>query len=177
MRMNWFILFLVISGLIIIGGMIEIIRYLIKNKETRKIYSERQMAVRNKAYKYAFFVMVLYDLVNGFLNECGIVWCDSVLGVAIGVCIAGTIFQVMVICKDAYRGSYDDEQGISIKSRIGYIAIELVYWRLGLLYGNLIENGRLSIHCGMLVIALGSSIILIANLIHEKRKTPKEEVI
>jgi len=65
-------------------------------------YDERQKAVQGVAYEIAFFVLVGYDIINGFVCMFIKQWADVFIMSFIGVCLALVVFVGYSVWKDAY---------------------------------------------------------------------------
>ena len=66
-------------------------------------YDERQLLLRGRAYRSAFWVLVAYICANGMFNFIAkTVWADAMTSSFVGICLAITIFIVVCIKRDAY---------------------------------------------------------------------------
>lgn len=65
-------------------------------------YDERQKAVQGVAYKIAFFVLVGYDIINGFVCMFTKLWADVFVMSFVGICLALIVFVGYSVWKDAY---------------------------------------------------------------------------
>ena len=66
-------------------------------------YDERQQLLRSRAYRSAFWVLVIYLCANGVYNLIAeAAWADAMTSSFIGVCLAITVFIVICINRDAY---------------------------------------------------------------------------
>lgn len=74
---------------------------LIIGRKHGKKYDERQLLVRNFAYKTAFFTLLIYCVMCGALYLLNIVWFDLAMQMIIGTLLASTIFALICIIKDA----------------------------------------------------------------------------
>lgn len=75
----------------------------IKRRGKNAGYDERQEAVRGRAYKWAFVVLVAYLAVYAWLEEVAeLRWCETGAGLLVGVLLSATVFMVICIYKDAY---------------------------------------------------------------------------
>lgn len=80
-----------------------------------KEYDERQLVVRSKAYKFAFFTLMIYTVLVQFINDIFEVSLLSSFGGAwIGVCISITVFVVYCVVNDAYISLNENKRGILI---------------------------------------------------------------
>ena len=83
---------------------IFLVLFLIRNKNGNKPkFDERQITARNQAYKYAFFTMLVYITVCGFLDTVGVRWAQLTAMLFIGTMASVTVFAAICIFKDAYE--------------------------------------------------------------------------
>ena len=76
-------------------------------------YDERQLVVRNKAFKYAFFTLIAYVTIAQLMNEIsGISLFCSLGGTCIGITFSIAIFVVYCVCNDAYISMQENKKGI-----------------------------------------------------------------
>ncbi len=83
---------------------IFLVLFLIRNKNGNKPkFDERQITARNHAYKYAFFTLLVYITVCGFLDTVGVRWAQLTAMLFIGTMASVTVFAAICIFKDAYE--------------------------------------------------------------------------
>ena len=76
-------------------------------------YDERQILVRSKAFKYAFFTLIIYSLIVQLIDEIsGIALFSSLGGSWIGRCLSIALFVVYCVWNDAYISMRDNKKGI-----------------------------------------------------------------
>ena len=68
----------------------------------RPAYDERQLLLRSRAYRSAFWGLIVYLCLNGFGLAAGFVWADAMTSFFVGICLAVTVFVVICIKNDAY---------------------------------------------------------------------------
>ncbi len=136
-------------------------------------YDERQEKARGKAFKAAYFTLLVYLCVYGvFELATGIIWCDTFTGVMIGICVSVSVFACMCIWNDAY---------ISFRQKpIYYIALfsflSLLNFFLAFMRGykeGFVKNGMLQTQSTNLIVGVMLFFVLmvyIAKLITDKRK-------
>ena len=79
--------------------------FIIRNRKNgAPEYDERQITARNLAYKYAFFILLVYCALCGFLDVTGIKWATLTALLFIGTMASATVFAVICILRDAYEG-------------------------------------------------------------------------
>ena len=107
-------------------------------------YDERQELERGKGFKAGFFTMLVYFLLYGAWDSMtGIVWCDTLVGMIIGICLGIFAFAAYCIVKDAYMSINDQPKRFYIL----FGAVGLMNMLLGLSHiidGEVIQNGKLN---------------------------------
>lgn len=73
-----------------------------KKGKSRTEYDERQQALRDKGFRYAFFTLVGYLALFAFIHSLGIVWCETAGGIFIGVMLSLMVQIIYSIYRDAY---------------------------------------------------------------------------
>lgn len=136
-------------------------------------FDERQIAAQGTAFKWAFWSMLGYNILYMFICGIGgIVWCDDILSMWLGVIVGTTVFCVVCIFRDAYLGRIQSKAGAIILINLFGFGQGL----LGLRYltdGTIIENGVLTADSMYLFITLMALVIDAAFLI--KRRMDKRE--
>lgn len=68
-------------------------------------YDERQELARGKAFRAAYFTLIIYftisELITDSLNK---EWCNDLSNLGYGVCLSAAVFAMVCIMKDAYVG-------------------------------------------------------------------------
>lgn len=91
--------FLIMLAVIIV----LIVRKNLKNRNHPEYgYDERQKAIQGVAYEIAFFVLVGYNFVNGFICMFTKLWADVFIMNFVGICFALVVFVGYSVWKDAY---------------------------------------------------------------------------
>ena len=87
---------------------------MVKSKKCEE-YDERQLVVRSKAFKYAFFTLMFYVVFVELINELfEMPLLCSFGGTWIGVCISIAVFVVYCVINDAYISMNENKRGILI---------------------------------------------------------------
>ena len=103
--MNKWMIAGIITGLVVGLVAIVIVAVIskIKNKEIKCKYDERQELVRGKGFKYAFFTLLVYDVIYGLVCELGIsMSIDAFTENVIGILIGTMVYAVYTIMNDGY---------------------------------------------------------------------------
>lgn len=130
---------------------------LIVTKKDGKIkckYDERQTAVREKAYRISFYVLMIYNVLYGM---CGMVVdkmpIDNMTAMMVGVCIALIVHITFSIWKDAYFSLNEDKGKLMITFVIIGI-LNLLFGIINLIHGKVIVDGVITFRCINLICAL-----------------------
>jgi hypothetical protein len=124
-----------------------------KSRHRTPKYDERQMMVRCRSYRAAFWTLVSYLFLSGMFSAAtGLEWADNLTGSFIGICLAITVSVVVNVAGDAYFG-------INQKPAT-YLALFAVMILANASFGiwNLREgvafltDGRLNYHCMSFVV-------------------------
>lgn len=92
-------------GILIGAGIAAIvIVIMLLQKKSGKTFDERQRISRGRAYKAGFYTLMVYMFIYGITDYVGMLWCDTLTGLGIGV-IAGTAaFSLTAIQNDSFLG-------------------------------------------------------------------------
>ena len=93
----------IVAGLAAVG----IICWVKKRGRREADYDERQYQTRDRACRYGFLTLLLYELVYGalYMKEAPF-WCDYTMGNYLGIGLALLVFGVYCIWNDAYMNRY-----------------------------------------------------------------------
>jgi MFS family permease len=124
-------------------------------------YDERQQLARGKAFKAAFFILMIYTAIQGMLATLlGLVWCDMLTSAVIGICLALTVFLIISILNDAYITLQESpSRAISI-----FVACSMMNLVVGISTAEkeaVIAGGQLTYHALNLIIAAMFFIVLV----------------
>jgi len=167
-----------VVGLLITMGFFIISSLVRKNKGKPCEYDERQLLARGKAYKAAFFVLIVYLLVEGsFKLVTGIEWADSMTRSFIGICLSVTVFAIICILNDAYLSLKEKPAHcIAVFSLIAFVNLAVVLANY-FLKVSFLSEGMLNYHIINFIILIMFAVIMvvfIGKLLHDK-KTEKME--
>lgn len=139
-----------------------------------KEYDERQIIGRGQAYKVAFFTLLAYNFVCAIIDSCGIKWCDSLVGLLIGLFVGVTVFAVTAITKDALHGIHTQSKSV-ISIFLLVCVLNAINFVAQCISGSVIEDGVLSLGFIPLAAAVCFAVMLIVFLIHNKKAKLLEE--
>lgn len=102
------IVFGIITGLVIC---VILFRYANKDKKIKTSYDERQEAIRNRGYKYAFYTVLAYETVLlCFGMARGHLPIPSYALNFLGIILGCTVLGVYCVLKDAFWGMNNDHR-------------------------------------------------------------------
>lgn len=141
-------------------------------------FDERQELARGKAYKAAFWVLVLYLCITNLLNAVfEFNWSDNFTGAMIGICLSFSVFAVNCILNDAYLSLKEKPRNIIVL--LGFVA--LLNFAVAMINirqeNHFISNGVLTIHAVNLIVGFMLLVILAVFIIKLRidSKTVKPE--
>ena len=145
-----------------------------KNRIAKENFDERQTIGRAQSYKLAFFALFFYNAVYACLDSAGIRWCQTPVGLLVGVFLGVTVFAVSAIRRDALVGARGNTKSTIILWCI-IIFAQAVLFVLDCIDGEVFEGGVLAMPFISLVNAVCFIIILIVYLVHNGRAHQPEE--
>ena len=148
----------VLTGL---GAAALLMALLLKKRIVDMTFDERQERARGVAFQYGFFTLVICVAVYGCLDVLVGRWCDTLTGCVLCICIAGAVFAVVCIWKDAYL-SLRERPGAVMALLLGLAAFNLVCGLFIAAGGGLVENGILTYRASNLIAGGMIALILIA---------------
>ena len=173
--MNGFMLAGVITG-VVVGLIIAAIgmTFTKKNRKEKFTYDERQKASRGVGYKYAFYVLLVYNAVCGCLDM-GMErpWAEPLTVAIIGIAIAVLVHVIYCIWHECYFSMNEEPKRVLIFFAIISVINVIIAVMQGQ-EGLLIKNGMLTNQCANLIVAVMFGIIMIALTI--KTALKKREV-
>lgn len=127
-------------------------------------YDERQIAAQGRAYKCAYFTLLIYLLVYGIICAMDIIWCETMVGVFTGIVISIAVFAVICIFEDAYFKTFESPRAYILM----FTFIGLANVLLGVLHmvdGDFIENGIMGINsmnfiAGLLLLVVDATVLI-----------------
>ena len=137
-------------------------------------FDERQLAAQGAAFKWAFWSMLGYNILYMFICGIGgIVWCDDILSMWLGVIVGTTVFFVICIFRDAYFRPDQGKTGVIVCLNIiglsqGVLGIE------HLVDGTVVENGVLTAD-SLQLFFLAMLFVADVSLVIKRRMDKREE--
>lgn len=112
-----------------------------ERRKQQKKYDERQIAEQSRACIYSYISLIVYLLLYGILDGgVGIVWCDALFGMILGIVFSLTIFFAYCIFHDAYFAVGESKLSILIAPNV--IAFSQLFMGIKCITeGSIIENG------------------------------------
>lgn len=157
-----------LCGFIFVILLVIIIAILRKGNKEKCHFDERQQSARGRAYQIGFFTMMIYFGIYGLVDMLGVVWCETSIGLFIGILIGVAVFALTAIRNDAYLAI---NENIKTFSALGIIVVvvETVVTVLDFLDGSIIDNGKLTTNSIGMFVGLLWLVILAALSVHNYR--------
>lgn len=156
----------IVAGVAAVG----IICWVKKRGRRETDYDERQYQTRDRACRYGFLTLLLYELVYGalYMREAPS-WCDYTIGNYLGIGLALLVFGVYCIWNDAYMNL--NQKPWSVHLMFGVLAL----CNLGIAennqrIGTLFADGKLGFGAVNLVFAVMFVVFEIVFLIKRSRE-------
>lgn len=164
----------VVVGLVIAGIAMTFTK---KNRKEKFTYDERQKVSRGEGYKYAFYVLLIYNAAYACLDMAlDRVWAEPMTAALIGIALSVLVHVIYCIWHECYFSMNEEPKRVLIFFAI----ISLVNIIIAVMQGRegeLIENGMLTNQCANLIVAIMFGIIMIALAIKTviKRREVEED--
>ena len=160
--MNGIMLAGVVTG-VLTGLALAVIgmKYTKKNKNEKFTYDERQHVKRGEGYKYAFYVLMVYNAAYACLDiALDRPWAEPMAGMLVGICLALLVLVGYCIWNDCFFSLNEDPGKVLIFFGIVAAINAIIAVRQGLA-GELIENGMLTNRSVNLIVAVMFGVIMI----------------
>lgn len=135
------------AGIASVAVILSIISVLYKRKygKRRYEYDERQEALRGKAYRSAYFTLMVYLAINGIIAKgFEIKWADTMTESMLGIFISVGVFVIQCIKNDAYISlSERPATYLTMFSVIGFLNI-LICTFYYIRHGSFMTDGMLN---------------------------------
>lgn len=145
-----------------------------KNKQNMRKYDERQELERGRAYKTAFYVMLIYFITFGIFDSCGYKLPMDLLSIVlIGIVISTIILGIYLVSHDAYFSLRENPKRVFLS----IIFIGILNILLGILQftsGDVIVDGVLTYRCANIVVGIGMFVLAMGVFV-VLQKMKKEE--
>lgn len=152
---------------ILVGALVGLllVRLMFKYKLLDKTFDERQELARGKAFKCAFFTLLVSLYVYAIVDDCVGRWCDTLVGVTICMAVSLLVFAVICINKDAYLSLRERPRQVMVL----FALLGIFNLGLGGIYlsqGELIEEGILTLRAVNPIVGAMSLVILVVYMIN-----------
>lgn len=169
-----FIFGVVVSGLLLGSGVLIGMK---KSKTDGRLfakYDERQQLVRGKGWKYGFFTMVGADAIYAVVVDIlGFVPCHSVVSATASIILGVMVYCVYCIMHDGYYGLNENRRTCNMIFLFIGLA-NLVISIMGIIHGEVIVDGQISLKATNLLCAILMFVILGASIIKEAIEKKEE---
>lgn len=124
-------------------------------------FSARQLVAQGRAYKLALYAMISYTLFYAFLDVLGIVWCETVAGLLLGVIIGIGVFIMASIHFEAY-GEFETNNTLWFYASLLIIILGIVSCVFSAIKGTFIIDKKLGFGaCGMFMSLVWGAILIV----------------
>ena len=153
----------IVTG-IVVGVVLALIgaKYTKKNKTEKFTYDERQQAVRGDGYKYAFYTLMIYNVIYACLD---IVldkpWAEPLAGVMVGICLALVVMVIYCIWNDCFFSLNEEPKKVLIFFGVITVINAIIAVIHGI-NGKLIVDGILTNNSANLIVAVMFGVVMIA---------------
>ena len=153
--MNGFMLAGVITGIVVGLVLVAVgLTFIKKDKKEKFVYDERQTAARGTAYKYAFFTLMIYNVILACVDiALDKPWAEPMAAEMIGICLALIVLVVYCIWHDCYFSMNEEPKKVMIFFGIVFILNAIIGVVAGV-NGHLIESGMLTNQSANLIVAV-----------------------
>ena len=151
-----------VVGLLIV---VILLRLMKTDGSSKCKFDERQELVRGRGFKYAFFTLMIYSMVYGymdmFLAEKKI---DTMTGTMIGVMLGIVVYAVYSIWNEGYFSLNEDPKRVIIIFAI-IAVVNFMLAGMNIADGKMIEDGVLTfrsmnLFCGIMFVIIGGVLML-----------------
>lgn len=142
-------------------------------KKAGSAFDERQKLARGKAYRLGFFSLAAYMFIYAVIDDFGIRWCDTDVGMLAGLLLVMTAVVVTCIHYDAYIGLRENAKTTALL----YIvmgALNLASAILGTIRGMLIGENGLTVYF-LYYMSAGMFLTIGAALLIQRARNKREE--
>ena len=144
---------------------IALVALLFKKRVLDCTFDERQERVRGRAFKRAFFTLVVTLFVYGFLELTLGRWCDTLAGVTVCIAVSMTVFAINCIVKDAYISLVEKPRQVMTLFTL-LTAFNLGIGALYALNGELVEDGILTFRAVNPIVGTMTLVVLVVYIVN-----------
>lgn len=152
---------------IVIFAVLRIVQKRKDGRDSEQHYDERQIAARGVAWRNGMFTLMAYNGLYALVDLSGIVWCETYVGLFLGILIAAAVFVFTAIHKDAYLAINNNMKSWTAMSVL-IIAANLLSGVVGISHRGLLTDGKLSASSLSLMIAVLWALILVVQTVHNR---------
>lgn len=164
-----------LAGIASVAVITSLITILYKKKygKNKNEYDERQKALRGKAYKTAYFVLMVYLIVNSLITKAfELKWAETITESLLGIFISVLVFAIICIKNDAYVSlSEKPATYLSLFSAVGFvnIGICILYYirHKSFVTDGMLNEYAINLFSGMMFLILSSAIAV--KMFHERQ--------
>lgn len=144
-------------------------------KKSKKVshFDERQKLARGRAYKAGYFTLITYMFLYGITDAVGLIWCDTLTGLCIGLIMGVAAFSIAAIHDDAFLALDENIRSWSMLSVI-ITVINLAVAVINSIRGRAIAAEGLTFYSINYFVA-GLFVLIFISLMIRNSRTSREE--
>lgn len=137
-------------------------------------YDERQILARGRAFMWGFFSLMICLMVYGLTDMLIELWCDTLTGCIICICVSLIVFAVICIRQDAFAG-IGQKRKRNLTVLLVLTAANLLFGVSHIIDGDLLRDGLLSFRSVSLIVGATTGIVLLVYWLHGLRERGEAE--
>ena len=148
-----------------------ILRLVQKRKDgncQKEEYDERQIIARGVAYRNGMFAMFIYNAIYAVLDLSEIVWCETFVGLSIGVMVGAAVYSITAIRRDAYL-AFNKNMKSWVTLGVLIVVSNLISGIIAIADHRIIVDGKLATSSISIMVAVLWLAVLITQIIHNRR--------
>ena len=158
---------------IVLAAVVFVIMSRRDRKKAGSAFDERQKLARGKAYRLGFFSLAAYMFIYAVIDDFGIRWCDTDVGMLAGLLLVMTIVILTFIHYDAYIGLRENAK-TTVLLYIVMGALNLGSAVLSTIRGMLIGENGLTVYF-LYYMSAGMILTIAAALLIQRARNKREE--
>lgn len=146
----------VIVGFVFVGALMKRTR---TDGSSKCKFDERQKLVRATGFKYAFFTLVVYDLIYGSTNAVlDKRWAEDLPGMFLGVCISAVVYAGYTIWNEGYFSLNENPRRVltvfGVVAVLNFIGAGRMLSERPIIQDGVLTSGSMNLICGLVFIII-----------------------
>ena len=131
-------------------------------------YDERQIVAQGVAYRNGMFAMFIYNAIYAVLDLSEIVWCETFVGLFLGVMVGAAVYAITAIRRDAYL-AFNKNMKSWVTLGVLIVASNLISGIFAIADHRMIVDGKLATGSIGIMVAVLWLAVLVTQIIHNRR--------